>query len=701
MTSVPYDISQHPFYEFVLPDGEEDAAPVPLVAVPPPAPAKPAETMVDGFFEALQLFHGLDDLLDRKTIDRLLDRLVPSALELCPAESRDELRKRLATIRPQKTIEAPPSAEQSDDEDHKRFALILGHLSQRIGRRAAHTDLMAISQLIAIAANAARTRDELKDLLRRIPAAPGHETENIFQLLAHGIASWDVEEAGTAMPEATRAMAKVMALSKDGTERATRFRELMFAAADRLNEGAFAAALSMLELSERVLGQGALDSNVTERIRIDALRLIEEGRFQHFLSDSTKHEVLRKVLRFFPSMQVPALVDQFCDQQDRERRVVLGHLLVVWGAFARRDILQRLDETSSPSGECIHDLYALLTRIPGSVGNDVQKELEILERASAAGGPFEFVLRAIAALGNLKTNEAATLLIRRLADFESLPFRSDKSFYTVEEVHQLLDAAVAALAHTGTKQALRSIVRHCLADRPGLGDLRSRLRHLAGVDLSIDLDTVAILWKQINEDLPTKMLARSVTVRPAAQPTLLIKALAATENNSTKRLLYEVAQNYAQFECGKAAAHVIEQQRRRTIDAKRANKSGNLVYYALPSLIRSSMESQATGLLSLASQDQEIRGRIWLKSGTVVHVECGKLQGAAALYELLERPVTGSFAFSERPLPPSLIATEPLPIASMLKEGMRRHEELQRIAAIVPDDVMLVASDVRPSCDPV
>jgi hypothetical protein len=690
---MPYDVPTQLPYGFV-------PRQKPALALVPSLPEKRNVPVIDRLCEVLTVIHKLDDVVDSDAVDALFARVVPSATELCPMELRSELRRRISAI--ERRREKPSLVVEAPGERSSRFDLILSHIVDGT-QRSPEAELMAIVELVTMAVESAQSPEILKTLLRRVPAAKGVVADNIIALLAKGIPSWDVKESARPVPQSIRAIEKVIRFATDETARATRFRELMLAAADALNEGAFAAAVLMLELSERVLSEVDLHQNVTDRIRMDALRVIEEGPFDTFLTDSIRHAVLRKVLHFFPTMHVSALIEQFCDAQLRDRRPRLGNLLVVWGAESRPEILRRLDTDLAPDaeGDYLHDLYAVLSRLPAPADDELAGELEVLDRASTPGRRHDLVVRAITTMGGIKTHDAAKILVRRLAQFESLPFRSDKSFYSIEQVHGLLDATVAALAHIATADAVGAIVRHGLSNRSVLGDTRLRLRHLSALDLSMDLNTVEALTRQISEELPARIFGRGVAVRPGNQPTAMIQALASTSHATVRSLLADIAEKYASLECGQAAAKAIA-DRRQPADIQRLTRTGSLQGYSLPSLIYWLVESQATGLLSLATDKQEIRGRIWFLDGNVIHGECGSLQGVAALYELLEQPVTGSFAFTERRVPEAVASMKlALPLKSVIREGLRRHEELRRIAAMIPDDSRFVAGAARPTPDPV
>ena len=75
------------------------------------------------------------------------------------------------------------------------------------------------------------------------------------------------------------------------------------------------------------------------------------------------------------------------------------------------------------------------------------------------------------------------------------------------------------------------------------------------------------------------------------------------------------------------------------------------------------------------------------------------LRGAEAVYQLLERPAASTFQFASRADSelPAGAGTETL---SLLFEGMRRYDELQRAAALVPDTAPLASTGMAPTSHP-
>ena len=708
--------------------GDSDPAPE---ATQPPSPLayQPREKRGDiseDFFQALKQIYDLGEIesVEPQAVDRFLQNVLPAVLELCPSENREELSARIASLKPREKffmtsagdvpLPALPSTEVPSrdvtppaSKNERRFALIIGQLSKRTGTRSPSqaSEFETLAQLIVLAAEMATTEGELKDSIRQIPLG-AEGVENMFQVLSHGMASWDLAVDTPGEPhEVLRAMQKIFSLSTDPNVRAKRFRDLIMAAVERLINGAFSTAVSMFELAESLVGELALHSTVTDRIRSDALKAVQAGKLDRFAKDTQRHPVLRKALRFFPDLSPEMLIDRLRDERSPEGRDEILAILEVWGAEARQTALDRIDREidSDVAGGSVllQNLFALLEIIPRDPERDIRHELDVLSRASAPGRPTTVVIRALTAIGEIKREAAVRLLKQRLAEFVAIPFRSDREFYEPEELSRLLDATVAALAKTEAPAALRAIAQHGLRQESVLGNTRARLRHLSQVDLLLDIETLSMMVKAIRAELPGKILGRVVMTRQGMNPTPLIEALRETRGETVRLLLKEIVAEYPQTGFGEAAASVLKERARRAKQVATPERmEGKLLIYGLPRLIQSYVDSTASGTLSLVDENREIRGRLFFQEGRLIDVAAGKLRDADALFQLIERPVVGSFAFVSRAKSVSPSTRPPLDLPALLAEGMRRRDELQPLLALAPDDAVFRATGSRPTRHP-
>jgi hypothetical protein len=129
--------------------------------------------------------------------------------------------------------------------------------------------------------------------------------------------------------------------------------------------------------------------------------------------------------------------------------------------------------------------------------------------------------------------------------------------------------------------------------------------------------------------------------------------------------------------------------------------SGDLQFFGLPSLLQSLADQQATGIVTLTSkQGGQIAGKLLFVEGKFADAQTGQLRGADALYQMLERPVVGHFAFVPQSLAHVKGKTEITDVMPLLLEGIRRHDELKQSIALAPDHLCLKAAAAKPSPEP-
>jgi len=118
-------------------------------------------------------------------------------------------------------------------------------------------------------------------------------------------------------------------------------------------------------------------------------------------------------------------------------------------------------------------------------------------------------------------------------------------------------------------------------------------------------------------------------------------------------------------------------------------------------VLQSLAESGVSGSMTLRSPKGDAFGTIILRSGKLKSCQTGRLVGEEAFYQLLERPVPGSFLFARQPDGvPDEAAGSLREILPLTLEGMRRFDELQQAVALVPDDVALKPTNIKPTPHP-
>ena len=703
--------------------------------------ASPADLL----FHALRKVYivGALKLIEKVPLDTYLDRVIALAMETVPPEDRENLRANLASMResfnmmsatanmvdisrgggsapaaPKPTVRT--AVTDAVQRTAKRLSMVVGRLANKLPFGApseapiAPPELSSTAQLLSMATASSTSEDELRAYLQTLAQhTGGHvvDPDQLFHVLAAGVPDWDIVMPESAQqPASLQAMHKIISLTPTPHESAQRLRELMTEAVQQFNTGALAACVSMLDLAAKVVVEKKVDTGTVDRIRAEIIDSISSERLKKYAENKTKHPLLRKALGFFPTLTKQSLFAQLRGEQRPERRRSLLGLLEAYGSEARTSAIVELEnELNRHAGDVdtyyLRNVIYLLHRITRDNDDDVAKELELLTRSTDRGQNIYVIKEAIIPIGQMKSDPPVKLLITRLAEFEAMLVRKDMSLYPVEEMQKVLDRIVSGLARIATPNALLNIARHGMKPNPLLGDTRARLASLAQHDLSFDEQTVDILIKAIRDDLPTKILGRIINTKPTP-PLRIIEALSSTRSEKVETLLSEIAEKFPDHEVGRTAAAALynlnsgggKQNAQRA--ASSATLTGDLDFFGLPSIMQSLAEQQATGIVTLSSrQSGQTAGKLLFLGGKFVDAQNGHLRGIDAIYQLLERPVTGTFAFVPQPTPTAKPKTDPLDIMGLLFEGIRRHDELKQLMLFVPDDLSLKAAG-KPTPDP-
>jgi len=662
-------------------------------------------------------------LLDRDAVANFLDRVTAVALRLCPAADVDSLRADITLMRQSRATSAtlqqtvaparmPPltviPASESEALAAKQYSLVFDRLTREqasAGNKGAEADPQAIAQLLAMAATRSQTAEQLNQYLDQLRPLAGGGDKNIFVILGGALPSWDVANfaPGSARPPSqVDAMEKIIDLAESPEIATKRFRELVTAAVEKFNQGALGAALWMLDVAEDSIPEKKLDLAAVDQIRAETVEMMSAVQLRKFAENRSKHAAVKIVLEFFPTLQIATLFRQLRPEQRAEQRRSLLGFIEAYGVTGREvalDELERELQRDDVITYYLRNLIYLLHRITRESPETIDREFEALSKASAPGNNIYVIKEAATALGLIKTDAAVKLLTTRLAEFEAMLLRNDTSVYPTVEMHKLLDRIISALARIGTSAALLTIARHGMKANPLLGDTRARLASLAQHDLSFDEGTVSVLLKALREEIPGKLLGRLL---PKKQDSTvrLIEALSGTPTDETEALLGDIAHRFPDHDAGRAAAQVLAKwspaQTQARADAA-ASLTGALEFFGLPSVVQSLSEMRATGMLTLMNKQKQAAAKLVFVDGKFLNAQMGQIRGDEALYQALERPLTGTFAFV--PYPPEKLTSDIVPreIMGLLLEGMRRNDELQRFIALVPDNATLTKTNVKPT----
>jgi hypothetical protein len=372
----------------------------------------------------------------------------------------------------------------------RRLSMVVERLTKRIpfaGGAAPQAEAQPPApppaQLVTMAAASSSSEEELQAYVRTIGAYMGTtEPEKLLKILAADVPQWDIAIPQTEKPPAAiEAMHKIITLTTNNLESSKRYRDLMNEAVEQFNNGALGPAVAMLELANRVVVEKKLDPlAAVERIRSAAVESISSERLRRYTENKTKHPLLRQALSSFPSLTKASLFEQLRGEQRPERRRSLLALLEAYGQQARVAALAELEnELKRPSAEIdtyyLRNVIYLLHRIARDSDEGMDKELELLTRATARGQNIYVIKEAVIPLGHLKSEAAVKVLTTRLAELEAMLVRKDISLYPMEEMQKVLDRVTSALGRIATPAALLTVARHGMKPNPLLGDTRARL----------------------------------------------------------------------------------------------------------------------------------------------------------------------------------------------------------------------------------
>ena len=570
-----------------------------------------------------------------------------------------------------------------------------------------------LSQLLSNAATGADSDKELAgalDKLRRIGLEM--QTAEAFRVLGRALPGWVVppgvepldQTGSSARGSASAAIRKIVTLPEDPVEVGKRFHEMLQAAVEQFNKGSLPRAAKMFEVAEHLIAEKRIDAaavDVACRRTFDSLDL---EKLRSLGEHPEKHPLLRKVLNFFPSLRVGALLDEVRMEEKRERRRLLLSLLEVHGTEARDAALERLHQMVK-DGEAPEDewhykrnLLFLLRRVSRPAEQPAEKELTAVVRLSEPGLPAPLVKEALAALGQIKHEKAEAALIQRVEGLEQLLAKKGDAPFDEAELQPLLERAVTTLARLGTPTARRVVVEHALRKKGPLGDAAPRLAELSSQDLSTDPELVAFLLKSLRAELPFKVLGL-VLKKSDERIVQIIEALASTPLPQVRKTLETVVESFPNQEFARSAGKVLAGfDTQHVQETAAASLSGDLELFELPSLLQSLGVSEVKGVLVLRDQKGNAVGSITMEHGKVRGAQVGILKGDDACYQFFERPFPGTFAFTKQDIPPRKEGDPPLrEVVPLLLEGMRRYDEFQRSSALVPDDLYLAASGQKPT----
>lgn len=718
-----------------------------------------AESLSELTFHALKKIQMFEEfaLLPGDRFAAFLAGLAERLIELAPEAERQSLADRLVYLRqgrsatvptvehlhraPKSTTSAAPPAggpaagslTAEEVKALRRFSLLLDRLPEKAsasGTESADSEQLA-RRLLVLAAAEASSAPELDRRLARLQSAGVGPavSRDLVRSLSAAIPDWVLRHGSRVEivhGESVEAVRNVVKLAGDKARTTERWKDLLRTAAESFNQGAFARAVTLLDLADRMVAEGEVDTHVADLARGAAHTPFEPTRLLAAAADESHRPILRRLVEFFPDWSVRELLDDLVYQPDPKKRRLLLALLEVWGAEAYAPVVERLatavaEGSRDPNAWWYHrNLVFLLHRLPRPDDVDTKQILDLAGPFSALGHHPSFQRETFLLLAQLPASVGGPLLVQRLGEAERAVADAD-SPHDPREMEKILNSLAAALARSGFPPARRALLEHALGQRGRATETSHRLRELGSVDLSTDRESLSRLLEAARFLRPKKVLGIVVS-RNEEMLADVARALAGTTEPAARRMLSELAEQFPDREIGRvaavaAAATVSEVQAeasaRETEDVPeeefvvtpapvveirpRASLAGDLEVFGLPGLLQNLQQSEASGRLVLRLATGTERASLELGQGRLVECSCEGLEGEAAFYQIFERPASGTFEFSREPGASASTKARGTELMALLMEAMRRFDEYQRLRAMVPDEATLRPGSERPS----
>ena len=453
-----------------------------------------------------------------------------------------------------------------------------------------------------------------------------------------------------------------------------------------------------------MIAEGQIKSAFIEPMVAAGHEYLAEDRIRKLAERPEGHFFVRPVLGFFKAYSPDRLLDELQAELRRDRRRFLLNLLEVHGAPRawRRGTGCRATPTGAlPGSTSCATSCTCCASIPRAADTPwlYDEEIDAIAPLVRPGQPLFLVKEALQYLVATRQPRAEGHLLAQFDALEQAVGERPTSDESRPGLLIQLDRTAGALARFASPATWAALVEHALGRQVGFGDTLARLAELSGQDLSPAPDVVSRLVDAVDESLPHGVLGRLVPGREAVV-SRLIAALASTRSKQARELLEHVASRFASQAFGREAQSALLALDRTTDpSASTPTFSGDLGLFGLPNLLQNLSELGKTGVLNLLDAQGRPAASLRLEEGAIIGAQCGTRHGREAVFQLIERPFPATFAFvrGKRPEPGD---GEKLPVTHLLIEGVRRHGELQRALALVPEDALLEATATPPTSVP-
>ena len=643
---------------------------------------------------------GEFDLVPRPALRAFLDDYCRRIIEHCPVSERPRLLQAFPALIEFKTP-APPAppvrGAAMQAATARRMEVFLDQLAKEApGDR---RDEVA-SEFMSVAAHESSTREELDATLASLKGVGiDPATENVLNSIAKSLPGWgalNIPAGATPRRERLGAMRQIVTLGEDAEEVAKRFREMVHAAIAQFNRGDVGRAQSILVLAQQMVTEKRVQPMYVEALR-NASDYLDMAKLKAAAEKPESLPALRTVMSFFHALSPDGLLKSLRGEADENRRHDLSALIEAHGPVGRARTLDLLDApeavTDAPFAAAA---LRILRRMPRPDDGTAEREVWVILKHANRGTHPMVATQAIYCLGQAKDERAERALLSLLRFYEGFLARPAAlpQGITTEDISGLLDRTCDALARFASPLCLRALVEHGLKTQPELGDCAKRLTAGAQADFSSHPELMNQLVEALRAELPKGLLGLRLR-KEMGRSASFVRALSGTPSPQVTALFQEIVKKHGDEEYGALAAEALQAfaARSRPPEAVASTFSGDLGFFGLPMLLQTLAQGGMTGLLTLIDNVGAPAAKLWLLDGRLRLASHGRLSGEDALYELLIRPFPGAFAFVHRKDVPRTGVLDPArDLMGLIFEGVRRHDEWKRSAALVADDARLAAT---------
>lgn len=308
-----------------------------------------------------------------------------------------------------------------------------------------------------VARHAAARHDFERHRKRLAEAGRSFDMPELFDLVGSelpGFCPWleGSDQGKSVLPawSARAALGRLVAHGQNPAERGERFLELARAAARLVAAGSLGRAACAVAEAERLMGEAAAPPEAVEAARASGFDGFDPELLRPHVAAPQDRPSLRRVLRFFRSLQPVALLQALAVEKKRERRHLLLALLEAHGQTTRHealDLLRADPEAFMTEDEAFvrRNLIYLLRRVPRPSEDGIDEEVAILARHAAPQYPPVVVKEAIGALGQASSKRAEQALLNLRERMKSSPRGPGREAPRPEDLQLYLERIASAL----------------------------------------------------------------------------------------------------------------------------------------------------------------------------------------------------------------------------------------------------------------